>query len=296
MALHFRRLGDVVIDVKNSYEWYQRLGFKLAGTRLEKIQDYILYQLLNSATPEARALEEGTADEDTYYALSDGAGFGLIAEAIAKLPSHLLPRGTLKDLLQGPLALSNEMPQDSVARNKFVELEMAAYYSRAGFKLLGFDDLKFEFEGLEYQVECKRPFSAGALYRNIGDAYRQLSPKLGRDDSRGIIAIAVEKVFDLDRNFQRVLSLSSVSELGRQIADKFRTKVVKFDSQWVDTRIVGVLAIIRLLVKTEEPKTIGPSYSLGLVMRASPEVGQAVDCERLKRIVSQLQSSFSVQS
>jgi hypothetical protein len=296
MALQFRRLGDVVIDVKNAYEWYQSIGFKLSGTRLEKIQDYLLYQLLNTATPEARALEEGTADENTYYALSDGAGFGLIAEEIVKLPSHIIRRSTLKHLLEGPLAPSEETPDNSRARNEFVELEMAAYFSKAGFKLLGFDDLKFEFEGVEYQVECKRPFSAGALDPNIGDAYRQLSPKLNRDDSRGIIAIAVEKVFDLDRNFQKVLSLSDVSEIGIKVADKFRTKVVKFDSQWVDTRLVGILAIIRFLVKTEEPQTIGPSYSLGLIMRTSPGVGQAVDCERLKRMVSQLQSSFSAQS
>lgn len=99
MALQFRRLGDVVIDVKNAYEWHQSIGFKLSGTRLEKIQDYILYQLLNTATPEVRALEEGTADENTYYALSDGAGFGLITEEIAKLPSHIIPRGTLNRLL-----------------------------------------------------------------------------------------------------------------------------------------------------------------------------------------------------
>src|SRR6266498_2905386 len=133
MALHFRGLGKVAIDVTNACEWYQRMGFDLTGTRLEKIQNYILYKLLNTATPEARALEEGTADEDTYYALSDGAGFGLIADEMAKLKSHIIRRGTLEHLLHGPLAPSEETPDSSNARNEFVELEMAAYCSRAGF-------------------------------------------------------------------------------------------------------------------------------------------------------------------
>src|SRR5216684_2488281 len=99
MALQFRRLGDVAVDVTNAYKWYQKMGFGLTDTRLEKIRNYILYKLLNTATPEARAWEEGTADEEMYYAVSDGAGFGLITEEMAKLRPHIRPRGTLKDLL-----------------------------------------------------------------------------------------------------------------------------------------------------------------------------------------------------
>jgi hypothetical protein len=214
--------------------------------------------------PEGEAWENGTADEDAYYAVSDGAGFGLIAEEMAKLPSHMLPRRTLRDLLQGPLAPFDETPQNSDARNKFVELEMAAYCSRAGFRLLGFDDLTFEFEGVEYQVECKRPFSAKTLEPRTSEAYEQLRRKLKRDNSRGIIAIAVEKVFNLDRNFQRVRSQSPISEVGSKVADEFLTKIDRLHRSWVDTRVVGVVAIIRFLVKVEDSNAAGPSYNFAL--------------------------------
>ena len=291
MPLEFRGLGKVVVDAKNAYDWYETLGFDLTGTRLEKIRHYLEYKLLNIATPEGAAWENGTADEDAYYAVSDGAGFGLIAEDMAKLPSHRLPRGPLKDILQGPLASSDETPHNSDARNKFVELEMAAHCARAGFRLLGFDDLTFEFEGRKYHVECKRPFSANALERNLHKAYAQLRRKLQRDDSRGIIAIAVEKVFNLDQGFQRVRSESHLSEVGLMVADAFRTKIGRLEGSWVDTRVVGVVAIIRFLVKIEGSNAAGFSYNFALGIRALPGV-QMAEWGRLNRMVRQLNAGF----
>jgi len=285
-----------VVNVNNACVWYESLGFDLTGTRLEQIRDYLGYKLLNPGTPEGAAWENGTANEDAYYAASDGAGFGLIAEEMKKLSSDKLPRGTLRDLLRGPLVPSDQTPDNSDPRNKFVELEMAAHCSRAGFKLLGFDDLTFKFEGVEYQVECKRPFRAKALERRTSEAYKQLSPKLKRDDSRGLIAIAVEKVYNLDRNFQTVRSKSDISGIGLKVADKFRTDTEKLHWQWVDHRIVGVVAIIRFLVKIEDSHAAGPSYNSILVMRASPEAGQAADSSRLNRMVQQLNSGSSLPS
>lgn len=291
MPLEFRGIGKVVVGVANACDWYETLRLDLTGTRLEKIRHYLEYKLLNTATPEGAAWENGTADEDAYYVVSDGAGFGLIAEEMAKLRSHMLPRGTLRDILQGPLVPSHETPQNSDARNKFVELEMAAYCSRAGFRLLEFDDLTFKFEGVEYQAECKRPFSEHTLERNMHEAYGQLRRKLQRDNSRGIIAIAVEKVFKLDRNFQSVRSESHISEVGLKVADAFRTKIGRLERSWVDTRVVGVVAIIRFLVKIEGSNAAGLSYNFALCIRALPEV-QRTEWGRLNRMVRQLNAGF----
>jgi hypothetical protein len=145
--MEFRSIGLILVDVLQACKWFEKIGISTTGTRLEAIRGY-LDELLNPTTPEAKPLGEDATEEDIYYALSDGAGFGLIAAEMAKLSSQLLPRRTLRDNLQGPLAASKEEPgSTSDARNKFVEIELAAYFSSAGFKLLGFDDLKFEFEG-----------------------------------------------------------------------------------------------------------------------------------------------------
>jgi hypothetical protein len=162
MEMQIRGIGQIVLDIKRAYDWYANIGISPVGTRLQEIHDYVTYQLFNTATPEAKALEAGAGDEDTYYALIDGASFGQIATEISKLPSHLLPRSTLRDVLKGPLATSKEEAGPTAdPRNKFVELELAAHLSSAGFELLGFDDLEFEFENHRYRVECKRPSHKG---------------------------------------------------------------------------------------------------------------------------------------
>jgi hypothetical protein len=291
--MQIRSIGQIVLDIKRAYDWYADLGISPVGTRLQEIHDYVIYQLLNTATPEAEALEAGTGDEDTYYALIDGAAFGQIATEISKLPSHLLPRHTLRDVLKGPLAASEEEPGPTAdPRNKFVELELAPHLSSVGFKLFGFDDLEFEFEGHRYLVECKRPSHEGTLDDNIEKAYNQLRKKLDGPSSRGIVAVAVEKVFGLDHRFLTVETPSSVSALAVSIAEQFRDKIAKYESQWLDPHVVAVLAIIRFLMKIKAPESIGSSYTCGLVKLASPQVLQATESNRLDRMVEKLRAKF----
>ena len=155
--MQFQSLGQIIVDVIDARTQLRKIGISTTGTRLEKIQDY-LDELLNPTTPGVNPLAVNANEEDTYYALSDGASFGRIAAELTNLPSHLLPRRTLRDILKGPLVPSQEKSGPTATpRNKFVELELAAHCSSAGCKLLGFDDLTFEFEGCRYAIECKRP-------------------------------------------------------------------------------------------------------------------------------------------
>ncbi len=175
-------------------------------------------------------------------------------------------------------------------RNKFVELELAAHCSDAGFNLIGFDDLKFDFEGQEYFVECKRPSHNRTLDQNIDKAYTQLRARLGDSSARGLVAIAVEKVFDLDRTFHEVDSHADTSRLGLSIGKEFLARVSRFRRSWVDPRIVGVVAIIRFLAKVRKPEWISYSYQVGLMKFASEYEGQQTDSERLDRMVAALRS------
>ncbi|PYU30360.1 MAG: hypothetical protein DMG31_14100 [Acidobacteria bacterium] len=242
--MYFRRTTEIHVDVINARKWYENINISTDGTRLHEISRYF-DELLNPTTPDANPFKARPV-EDSYYAMNDGAGFGLIGSEMSKLPSHLLPRRTLQDILRGPLAASDEDTTVSDSRNKFVELELAANLSSAGFKLLGFDDLKFGFEGCNYLVECKRPFYEHTLSDNMEKAYAQLQAKLSDSSHRGIVAIAVEKIFGLDRQIHPLKSVPEANAFAISTATDFNRRIARYSRTWVDPRVVAVLAIISL--------------------------------------------------
>ena len=281
--MQFQSLGQIIAGVVNARAWLGEIDISTTGTRLEKIQEY-LDELLNPTTPSVNQLAVNA--EGTYYALSDGASFGRIAAEMRKLPSHLLPRRTLQDSLKESLVPSQEKSGfTATPRNKLVELELAAHCSSAGCRLLGFDDLMFEFEGCRYVIECKRPWHEGTLGNNIEKAYKQLRSKLDGPDCRGIVAVAVEKVFGLDNRFPQFYSDDSAVKLAHSIGEQFRKKLKPYYHGWLDARVVGVLAIIRFLWKSTTLDTKVASYILCLVKFATPQVGQAAESTRLDRLI-----------
>jgi hypothetical protein len=240
--MQVRSIGQIIVDIKRAREWYEKISILTAGARLEKIDNYA-HRILNPVTPGFQPLGIDTTVEDAYYALSDGSGFGLIAAEMSKLPSNLLPRGTLRDILKGPIAVSDEETSTSDSRNKFVELELAANFSSAGFKLVGFDDLKFEFDGCRYIVECKRPYSMGTLDQLIEKAYEQLQKRLVNTTDRGIVAIAGEKVLGLDCKIYDLGSTVSANEFAKSKALELSQRVIKYRKMWPDPRIVGIFEV-----------------------------------------------------
>jgi hypothetical protein len=100
----------------------------------------------------------------------------------------------------------------------------------------------------------------------------------------------VEKVFGLDNRFLVLEAPALASALAVSIARQFRDEVAKYERKWLDPRVVGVLAIIRFLMKT--PEFIGSSYTCGLIKLASPQVAQAAESYRLDRIVAKLRTKF----
>ena len=290
MAIQIKNIGKIAIDIKQACDWYTNQHIDITGKRLDAIRNHVVFCLMNTATVEAKSFEKGIVTEKDYYALSDGAAFGLIARELSKLKPHILQKSTIKEILQGPLVPKDENINNSDGRNKFVELELAANLSSAGLKLLGFDDVAFEFEGVRYLCECKRPFKDSSLDRNIKKAYSQLTNKLGSSKDRGLIAIAVEKIFNLDQSFQTLSVASGASDFALSIAKELQEKVSKYQTEWLDTRIVGILAIIRFLMKT--PKISGPSYNLALLIFPSPRFGQKSDYDRLFRLANHLKSNF----
>lgn len=290
MKVEYNNLGQIIASLHGALKWWKKIDIQTGGTRLDEIQKY-LDELLNPTTPEANSFSRDPLGVDAYSVLNDAAGFGRIAKGLSSVSTNLLPRGALRDVLRGSLAASKESEDVTTdPRNKFVELELAANCSAAGFNIIGFDDLKFEFEGQKYFVECKRPSCSKTLDQNIDKAYIQLKARIGDSSARGLVAVAVEKVFDLDQTFHEVDSHADTSRLGLSIGKEFVARVSKFRNLWLDTRVVGVVGIIRFLAKVRRPECISYSYQVCIAKLASEHEGQQAESERLDRMAVALRS------
>jgi hypothetical protein len=101
-----------------------------------------------------------------------------------------------------------------------------------------------------------------------------------------LIAISVEKVFGLDQSFQDVSAEQNIEDFTFNIASELNQRLAKYQRIWVDTRIVGVIAIIRYIARM--PNTVVSSYTTAILSIALPEFGQKSDNNRLIRLTEHL--------
>ena len=233
---------------------------------------------------------ERWSNKETYYGLSDGAAFGRIAREIPKVGPNLLPRSKLRTILEGPLFPSEEQPGDESvnARNVFTELELAADFSEKGIQPTGFDDLQFEFESVRFSVQCKRLHSPRRIEDNILSAYAQLQRNLATDQDRGFIGLSVERVLGIDDKILRLEPGHDLSAIVSDLINEFRRAHQSIWLNFIDTRVVGILVIVRFLCYTVVQDVVGPAYYLGFANLTSPEAFQASELYRLQRLVAYL--------
>ena len=294
---HLRRFDRILQDVREAQVWYASLGIRTQGTRLELIEAKTLELIEDLKVLPPEQVVERWSNMDAYYVLSDGAAFGRIAREISKVGPNLLPRRALRTILEGPLSPQDEVSGDASvnARNLFTELELAADFSEKGIPPTGFDDLRFQFRNVNFAVQCKRLLSSSTarVKENIERAYEQLKRDLSTDHDRGLIALAIEKVMGLDGKIFRVEDEADLAREVHRLVEEFRTT---FGHSWwnfIDTRVVAIVIILRFLCYTVKHNVIGPSYYVAFANLASPEAFQASELERLKDLVAHLQGASS---
>jgi hypothetical protein len=104
--------------------------------------------------------------------------------------------------------------------------------------------------------------------------------------------VAVEKLFDLEHHLPYLESPAAATEYAISIGKQFGTKIAKYQRRWVDPRVIGVLAVIRFLVRTKVTGLVCSSYILGLIKFAEPNMAQAVESQRLDRLIGALRATF----
>lgn len=133
---------------------YDDLGIETEGTRLHAIQTVAENLQADLAARPHEDVVNRWSNQETYYALSDGAAFGRIAREIPKVGPNLLPRRKLQTVLEGPLYLTEDQPGDESvnARNVSTELELAADFSEKGIPPTG--SMTFNLSSRAFASPC----------------------------------------------------------------------------------------------------------------------------------------------
>lgn len=125
----------------------------------------------------------------------------------------------------------------SVARNTTFELSLAADLARSEARItLGEPDIIVYHQGNNYVLECKRPYEATGIPRNIVESAKQLTELLPTiEESAGVITISIQRMIDADfgvfRTEQDALTkLDEVTTSMLQTQDKFCQKAVTGDN------------------------------------------------------------------
>lgn len=286
--------GQVLEDVQEARAWYSHLGIPTVGTRLEIIEDRakkLLHDLEN--LPPEESIDRWH-NADTYYVLSDGEAFGRIAREMSKVGPNLLPRKKLRTILEGPLVpTGEELGDGSVnARNIFAELELAAKLSESKIYPTGFDDLQFSFRNVDFSVEVKRLLSGTRVQSNVDQAYTQVKERLATDHDRGLVALAVEKVMGLEEQILNVQPGNTPDDAVRKIAQDFQAQFGQSWRNFVDTRVIGILLIVRFLCLTTSSNIIGPAYYLVMISLVGPETLQGTERQLLLALRAQFRTKI----
>jgi hypothetical protein len=293
MPFSVRGFNQILEDIQAARAWYTSIGIPTDGTRLELIEERVAALLADLKSERAEKVVERWSRAETYYVLSDGAAFGRIAREISKVGPNLMPKRSLRVLLEGPLNPQDEIPGDESvnARNIFTELELAAYFSEKGIPPTGFGDLSFRFREVNYSLQSKRLLSTSRVQENIQKAYDQLKGNLTTDDDRGLIALAVDKVMGLEGKIYRVDNDIDVTSEVYRFTDEFKRTFGPAWTGFIDTRVIGILVVFRFLCHTAKLNVIGPAYYVDVLPLVSEHTLQASDLLRLREVVSHLSGS-----
>ena len=138
----------------------------------------------------SRLLQENKAR--FYYSQFYVLEICIIIDAIESSPQdERIVKRKLKDLLKGTYLLSEETSNNTKARDTTFELSLFSFFNSRSLAVELGDpnpDLKLTTNNFTYNIECKRPNSAGSLETNIRRAVNQLKET---GNSKGIPAIAL---------------------------------------------------------------------------------------------------------
>lgn len=284
MSFSSKTLDELVTGLEATSEWFESLGIAVGGSRLEAIRDRLTELEVIFRDGGDAALRRSWNNLDTALVLADTLAFTSISSQFRQLKPDLIPRRHLRTVLDGPLMVQDENPSTGAvnARNIFFELELAADLMSRGIVLDGFDDIRFSFAGRAIRIECKRLHSEKRVEENIATAFTQLRTKMAETGEYGIVALALERLTAMDRAIQPIYSDYEIKERVEDLLAQFLHRhPTCFDSP-VDTRVIAILVVFRLIVDSKSRGILGRAFASPLVPLVEREHLQAAEADFIR--------------
>lgn len=235
-------------------EWLDSIGITTSGTRFK--------QLLDRNKEIVAALKENRVDsliDDhgnlvLWQAITDANSFIKVYNSFHNEKSHLLPRKSLKIILEGPFLPWDENPKlDNIgSRNILFELETAAVLKEAGVQLIGFDDVDFTFNGVRFNAQCKRVHSPKQIKNNVEKAIQQFTKRMGSENIKGLLCLSIDKLTEKEN---KILQVKTVQELEPIIAPILHEFIKDNRYLWTNIpniNIIGMLVSCQIVAWVRE--------------------------------------------
>lgn len=272
-------------EVKN---WLASLGIRTEGTRFDEIYRNVSNIVEYKKNRTIKEFIEDHGFETYLYALNDSLTFIDIYKAFSTI-KYSMPVNKLRSAIGGPFIPNDEdaASENVNHRNTLFELQIASILLSKGLEIDKFDDVIFQFENIKFFIECKRLSSTKRVGENIEMAYKQLTKKMNNQNERGIIALSIEKIFDLH---DKLYEASSIEQLHKQLSlvgDIFRTKYGLYWEKFMNIKIIGIFLAIRFPAILNNSKIINSRIIDCISLRSDL---QKSDRDILYRLVSLLNS------
>lgn len=263
--------------------WLQSVGLPVTGNRFAAILANVDLIRQHYDKPSLDQVLHEHPMGELWVSLLDAGSFITLYEQLRALRSDQLPRGRLKEALSGPLMPHDEQKDGPTiqARDAIFELELGCRLRAKGVSLTGFDDIEFEFQGVRVNVQCKRLHSAKTLQPNLDKACMQIARWI-TGQTRGLVAIGMDKIFTTDRN---VLTVTNEGALLGAVKDLMKDFLCENEQRFLrilDIRILGVLADLRYIGRVKDRNDLLTSgCETALYALASAATLQFVDSDFL---------------
>lgn len=259
--------NEILTQLRKTSNWLSdKAQINTSGTRFEAIYSNVqqITEKFECGTLETLIEEKG--NEDLWLSLTESDAFIRIFTALKHIESAKLPRRALKLTLGGPLLPREETPNTAQSRNILFELELAARFHEAGISIIGFDDIKLYFDGNHIGVQCKRPFSKKGVRDNLRSAKEQIR-KRHSAISQGMIAFAIDKIYETDR---KILVVNNQSEIRQHVTWRTNDFIERNKNDWhhiLNTRIIGILICMKYICHIKDINLLTTGFQLDIYDR-----------------------------
>jgi len=246
---------DQLKHLKSTKTWLENIRISTSNNRFDKI--YNLYEKIvqHHKTKSFDRLFEENDKLELGIALNESFSFINIYRAFKDEKDHILPRSKLRKMLDGPYYTwdENSTENNIEGRNILFELETAAFFKIAGIEIIGFDDNDFNFEGIKFNVQCKRIFSEKRIQDNINEAVCQFTKRMAiKPNLKGIICLSIDKLIGLEESLLKVKNINEIKDVLGRVVLNFTNKYRHLCNKIININILAVFYFFHTSAVLEE--------------------------------------------